>query len=190
MEPDPAGGGVRSGFSDLGRGDRWGILIASVARTVVVLAVILVSYFLLPVSGFNEASPLGAWLRLAALVLVFLTAMVLQARLIIGAAVPQARAVESVVELVMVFICLFALLYLALSGADPAAFSQPLSRLDALYFATSTLATVGFGDITARSQLARGVVTVQMLADLGVLVLIAKVTFFAARRGAFRLRRL
>ena len=42
--------------------------------------------------------------------------------------------------------------------------------MDALYFTTVTFATVGFGDITPVSQLARGVVTVQMIAGMGALV--------------------
>ena len=69
-----------------------------------------------------------------------------------------------------------------MSITSASAFSEPLSRTDALYFTTSTFATVGFGDITPVSQLARGVVSVQMIADLGALLLIAKVAFFAAGR--------
>ena len=80
------------------------------------------------------------------------------------------------------FLCLFALLYTSMSITSASSFSEPLSRTDALYFTTSTFATVGFGDITPVSQLARGVVSVQMIADLGALLLIAKVAFFAAGR--------
>ncbi|GGH92879.1 hypothetical protein GCM10007170_12450 [Arthrobacter liuii] len=137
---------------------------------------------MIPVGGFNDQNAAGAWIRLAAVVLVFLAVLALQLRTILTAYVPQLRAAEAVVELVLLLLCLFALLYLSMSVTDPASFSEPLSRTDALYFTTSTFATVGFGDITPVSELARGLVAVQMVAGLGALVIIARVTFFAAGR--------
>jgi voltage-gated potassium channel Kch len=102
--------------------------------------------------------------------------------MILAAEVPQVRAAEAVVETVLMFLFLFAFLYTSMSTTDALAFTEPLSRMDALYFTTVTFATVGFGDITPVSQLARAVVTVQMIAGLGALVLVAKVAFFAADR--------
>ena len=61
--------------------------------------------------------------------------------------------------------------------------------MDALYFTTVTFATVGFGDIAPTSELARAVVTVQMIAGLGFLILVAKVAFFAADRRLHGYRR-
>ena len=106
--------------------------------------------------------------------------------MILAAHIPQVRAAATVVECLLMFLCLFALLYTSLSLTDSSSFSEPLNKTDALYFTTSTFATVGFGDITPVSQLARSVVTVQMIADLGALLLVAKVAFFAAGQ---RLRR-
>ena len=102
--------------------------------------------------------------------------------MILTAHIPQVRAAVAVVESVLMFLCLFALLYMSMSLTDHLSFSEPLNRTDALYFTTSTFATVGFGDITPVSQLARAVVSVQMIADLGALLLVAKVAFFAAGR--------
>ncbi len=51
-------------------------------------------------------------------------------------------------------------------------FNVSLSHLDALYFAVGTLSTAGTGSITPQSQLARGLVTIQMVLDF-VLVAIA-----------------
>jgi hypothetical protein len=45
-------------------------------------------------------------------------------------------------------------------------FNVTLSRLDALYFALGTLTTAGTGSITPISQLARGLVSIQMILDL------------------------
>ena len=53
--------------------------------------------------------------------------------------------------------------------ASAASFTQPLTRTDALYFTVTVFSTVGFGDITAKSEAARIVLIVQMLADLAAL---------------------
>lgn len=49
-----------------------------------------------------------------------------------------------------------------------------LTRTDALYFAITVFATVGFGDIAATSQTARIIVTVQMILDLIVIGLVVR----------------
>ncbi|MDR7082773.1 voltage-gated potassium channel Kch [Arthrobacter ginsengisoli] len=166
----------------LDRAARRHVVIITAFRLAAFLAIILFLFFAIPVGGFNEDNPAAAWIRLVAVLLVFLSALALQLRLITAAEVPQVRAAEAVVETVLMFLCLFALLYTSMATTDPAAFTEPLTRLDALYFTTVTFATVGFGDITPVSQLARGVVTVQMIAGMGALVMVAKVAFFAAGR--------
>jgi voltage-gated potassium channel Kch len=52
------------------------------------------------------------------------------------------------------------------------------TRVDALYFTTATMTTVGYGDISAVGQLARTVVMVNLLFDL---VFIAALTRLASR---------
>ena len=167
---------------DLDKAGRRRVLILAVTRLAAFTLITLTLYFVIPIGGFNGDNPAAAWIRLAAVVLVFLAALALQLRMILSAHIPQVRAAEAVVETVLMFLCLFGLLYLSLSLTDHSSFSEPLSRTDALYFTTSTFATVGFGDITPVSQLARSVVSVQMIADLGALLLVAKVAFFAAGR--------
>ncbi|GIF96491.1 potassium channel family protein [Catellatospora citrea] len=51
----------------------------------------------------------------------------------------------------------------------PGQFVDLNTRLDALYFALSTLATVGFGDVHAQGQFARGLLCVQMLFNAVIL---------------------
>jgi voltage-gated potassium channel len=166
----------------LDKSGRRRVIVLAVIRLAVVLAIILSLFFLVPVEGFNADNPAGAWIRLGAVAFVFLISLALQLQMILTADVPQVRAAEAVVESILLFLCLFALLYTSMSITDSASFSEPLSKVDALYFTTSTFATVGFGDITPVSRLARAVVSVQMIADLGALVLVAKVAFFAAGR--------
>jgi hypothetical protein len=47
---------------------------------------------------------------------------------------------------------------------------------------------VGFGDITPKTDVARLVVTVQMLADLAVIAVVIRLILGAAARGVDRLR--
>ena len=65
-------------------------------------------------------------------------------------------------------------------------FSQPLTRTDALYFTVTVFSTVGFGDITPKSEAARVVVIVQMLGDLALLGAGARVLLGAVQRGLQR----
>ncbi|MFF5792477.1 ion channel [Paeniglutamicibacter sp. NPDC012692] len=159
------------------------VAFAAVIRLTLILTVSFLLYFLIPVGGFNESNPLAAWIRLSAVALLFLAVLGLQVRIVLSASVPQVRAVEAVVESVVAFVLLFSLLYLSISTSDPTAFSEHMNRVDALYFTSSTFSTVGFGDIVAASTLTRGLVALQMIAGLGVLGMVAKVSFHAAKLG-------
>ena len=45
-------------------------------------------------------------------------------------------------------------------------FTEPLTRADALHLSTTVFTSVGFGDISAVSEAARLLVTLQMILDL------------------------
>jgi Ion channel len=54
-----------------------------------------------------------------------------------------------------------------MAHTNPANFNtHPLTRTDMLYFTVTVFSSVGFGDITAASQLARLVVTARIVLDL------------------------
>ena len=61
-------------------------------------------------------------------------------------------------------------------------FSTRLTHLDAIYFTMGTLSTAGTGSIAPVSQLARGLQTLQMLLDLGFLLV--AVTLVVGRLAA------
>lgn len=174
-------------FMNLDDAGRLQVAFGAVIRLTLILAVSFLLYFLIPVGGFNESNPLAAWIRLSGVTLLFLAVLGLHVRIVLSASVPQVRAVEavveSVVESVVAFVLLFSLLYLSISTSDPTAFSEQMNRVDALYFTSSTFSTVGFGDIVATSTLTRGLVALQMIAGLGVLGMVAKVSFHAAKLG-------
>jgi len=93
----------------------------------------------------------------------------LQIRSILRSRRPSLRAIEALAFSIPLLILSFASIYFLLSQSDGAAFTEPLSRTDALYFGVTVFATVGFGDIAPASQPARLVVTIQMICNLLVL---------------------
>lgn len=69
------------------------------------------------------------------------------------------------VVLAEIVACAFALAYFALATQGDH-FVGIQTRLDALYFTLTTMTTVGYGDIRATTQLARGVVCAQLAFNL------------------------
>jgi hypothetical protein len=96
---------------------------------------------------------------------------------------PVFAAIEALSLVASLFITLFAFLYVSISTSDPSAFTQPIGKLAGIYFAVTTLATVGFGDIAAASNPARVAVTAQMVLDLVLLGVAVKVLGSSARRA-------
>ncbi|MFI6503226.1 ion channel [Nonomuraea typhae] len=80
----------------------------------------------------------------------------------------QAR-LRTLLLLMYVVTTFFALGYLMVETVDPGQFEGLATKTDALYFTVATIATVGFGDVHATGQVARGLVTVQMAFDLVIL---------------------
>ncbi|NUT38262.1 MAG: two pore domain potassium channel family protein [Hamadaea sp.] len=64
---------------------------------------------------------------------------------------------------------LFALIDYSVAVYSPGEFDDLNTRVDALYFALATLLTVGFGDVSAQGQFARGLLCVQMVFNVAVL---------------------
>ena len=89
---------------------------------------------------------------------------------------------------ILVFLTLFARLYLSADAGDHGAFSQVLDRTTALYFTITVFATVGFGDIVAQTQATKLLVSVQMLLNLVVLGLVVRLLLAAGQRGVQRKR--
>jgi voltage-gated potassium channel len=155
-------------------------LLLAIVRTTVTTVGVVVLYFVLPLDrGFS----VGTLLALAAGVLGMGLLVAWQVRAILRSAHPALRAVESISFSVPLFLLLFAGTYAVLSDSDPASFTEPLTRLDSLYFVITVFATVGFGDISAVTGLARSLVTVQMVGDLILIGLVLRVFLTAVERG-------
>jgi voltage-gated potassium channel len=83
----------------------------------------------------------------------------------------------------------FALTDYVIARGDGTQFAGLRTKTDGLYFAVTTLATVGFGDVHAQGQLARQVVTVQMVFNLVVLASAARVLIRGISRRSRTSRR-
>jgi voltage-gated potassium channel len=76
---------------------------------------------------------------------------------------PVGDAVSALMISLVTLVVSFAACYHVLSERNPAAMHGMATKLDALYFEVTTVATVGYGDITAVTQGARALVTINML---------------------------
>ncbi|MBQ0885610.1 two pore domain potassium channel family protein [Streptomyces sp. RM72] len=173
----PSRGGLRS---------RRAAGAVTVARAVSVAVGLVTAYYLLPL---DERLTAGTSVLLVCGLLVVLVVFCWEVRAIARSPHPRLRAVEGLAATLVLFLVLFAGSYYLLDRSAPGSFSEPLNRTDALYFTLTTFATVGFGDITARSQTGRVLTMVQMAGGLLLVGVAARVLASAVQAGLNRRRR-
>ncbi|MEV4613148.1 potassium channel family protein [Kitasatospora sp. NPDC052868] len=155
------------------------MIVRAVLRIVGSATALVTLYFLLPL---DRSSTWSAVTMLVVGLVVFVGLVAFQVRSIIRSPFPGLRAVEALATSVPLFLLLFASAYVVMAAMSAGNFGGPLTHTDGLYFAVTIFSTVGFGDITAKSQAARLVVTGQMIADLVVLGLAIKIIMGAVSR--------
>ena len=154
-------------------------VLGAAGSTIALVAI----YYLLPLDRSSE------WFAVTMLVigLVLLIGLVaFQVRWIVTSPFPGLRGVEALATSIPLFLLLFASTYVVMDTISANGFSEPLTRTDAVYFTVTVFTTVGFGDITAKTEAARLVVTGQMIVDLVTIGLAVKVIVGAAKRGRQR----
>lgn len=130
------------------------------AHLSLVLSAVVVVYFIAPVSSELHRATVVRIL-LSVLVLGLLVAgVVRQLRLHLD---DQDRRVDGLIVSIVVVMTAFSFCYYALQQRDPSQFVELKTRLDALYFTATTASSVGFGDVHAAGQVARGMVLVQIV---------------------------
>ena len=166
-------------YEDLTPARRRRLEAALLARSVVVGVLLFVAYYLLPL---NKPESFGVLLLVGGLILVAVV-VAWQVRAIQNSPFPRLRGFQTLISGIPLLLVVFAAVYYLTGLTEPDSFTQPMDKIDAMYFTVTVFSTVGFGDITAKSDLARTLVTVQMLVNLVVIGLVAKVIFGAVDTG-------
>jgi hypothetical protein len=156
------------------------LVVRSMVRVVASIVVLLAVYYLVPMDSHTNRNPVIG-LTVALLALVYL--LWWQLRAIVDSRYPGLRAVEALAVSIPLLVLIFATTYFVIGQHTDGAFSEPMTRTDSLYFTVTTFATVGFGDITAKNQSTRALVTFQMFLDLLVLGVGLRVIVAAVQRG-------
>ena len=163
-------------------------LVGSGLRAVLSAGVLIAAYFLLPTIHRRAHShgallDVGVMLRLGVAFAIFVAVLAIEVRSIARARHPMLRAAVAMAVVIPLFLLFFAWLYLNMSITDPGMFNMRMSRMTALYFTVTVFSTVGFGDITPHTDLARLTTTVQMLADLAVVAVVIRLILGVASRS-------
>jgi voltage-gated potassium channel len=170
--------------SELQARKRRRLIMAALLRALLTATLLTALYYALPM---DENWHLSAGVRLVVGLVVMVAVITWQIRTVLRSSYPGIRAVEALAVTVPFFLLFFASTYVLMSSNGSGHFSQEnLSRTDSLYFAVTTFATVGYGDITATSQSARLVVTFQMILDLLILGVGIRAFVGAVRLGQQR----
>ena len=156
------------------------MIVRTVLRIVASTTALVALYYLLPL----DHSSTGIAVTILVIGLAgFIGLVAFHVRSIIRSPFPGLRAIEALAISVPLFVLLFAATYVVMATMSASNFGGRLTHTDGLYFTVTVLSTVGFGDITAKTEAARLVVTGQMIADLVILAVAVKIVVGAVSRG-------
>lgn len=148
----------------------WMILTASIPLAV---------YFLLPLD--DDFGDLLALLLVVGVAGSLIPLSFRQARLVLRSPHPLLDAVRCIVTGFVMVIVSFSAAYYVLSAGREDQIQGLDTKLDAVYFSVTIMATVGFGDIHATGQFARGIVTWHMIVNFALLAVALRVISWALK---------
>jgi hypothetical protein len=127
------------------------------------VALILVAYFVLPVDPRLHTDTV---LRVVGIMVVLGLLAIGMTRLLRLHVEDEQRRVDELVLSIVVVVAVFAFAFYTLEYHNPGQVAGLHTRVDALYFTLTTLATIGYGDVHAVGQTARVLVAAQIVFDL------------------------
>jgi voltage-gated potassium channel len=175
---------TRRRYEELTPRARRRLVTLSLLRSAASVTLLVVVYYKAPLDVSLDTA---SWIEFGVALLAFAVMIAWQVRAIISSDLPRLRAIQAVAVGLPLLLLMFASAYIVISGNQPDAFTEALSRTDSLYFTVTVFATVGFGDIAPKTELARVVTMIQMLLGVVVVGLIAKI-FLNAVQVAVRRR--
>ena len=177
--PDPGSPVPPEYAITLSRKEKVLLLLGAIARTVFGAAIIWIGLSLIP-SDPDAVDWVPIFFIIAALS-VFGLFFHFQLKKIKKARYPQLRSIEALIMVSIMFIAVFAAIYTQISIRYPGSFSEPLDHFNAYYYAMTVLATVGFGDITPVTPMARIISMIQMGLDLAFIGVAVRVVSSTAK---------
>jgi hypothetical protein len=150
----------------------------SITQTMMHIAGLVAVFVIFPVSDRRW------WLGLVIGLLVVAGSVPLTVRRVKGVSTTHAPVLEAglaVMTMIAMIVVGFSAVYASLSryGTE---FTDIHTKLDAIYFTVTTLATVGYGDLAPAGQLARAVAITQMIVDILVIGVAARLAMRVADR--------
>ena len=128
---------------------------------------VLLLYWVLPIESFDDVMTIAVMIMLSLAVWVYF--VIREVYRLRDSPYPLIRLSGTLIATIMLLVVIFAQVFLTLDHTAPGSFSQELNKMGALYFSMTVTATVGFGDIVAKTDTARAVVTFQMFINLVLL---------------------
>jgi voltage-gated potassium channel Kch len=166
-------------LDEMSRQDKRRALIRSLTRAALGVSLLLLAYCLLPLYAATNKELV---IRLIVAGIVIAGILLWEIQVISRSEFPQLRAADALITGITLLVVVFSSIYLSMSKANVAAFSEPLGRTSAMYFTMTTLTTVGYGDVVAKSDSARISVMIQMVFNVAFIGLAVKWITFTARR--------
>ena len=147
--------------------------------TVLTIVVPVVAYFLVPLD--KEFGELIAAMLVIAAAASLIPISIRQAQRVLTSPDPLFDAMRCIVSALVFLVVAFSSAYFVLAANYDNQIAGLETKLDAIYFTITILATVGFGDISATGQTARGIVSGQMVVNFAVLAVSLRVVTWALK---------
>lgn len=140
---------------------------AQLIRALLVSGLLVMIYFLAPLEP--AATGARAVVRAALAVAGLVVVAVLVGRLAVRLLRDESGSGAALLVALVGGVVMFAFVDYLVAVSGPGQFADLETKTDGLYFAVTTLTTTGFGDVHARGELARGLVTAQMVYNIAVI---------------------
>ncbi|QGN49858.1 ion channel [Micromonospora sp. WMMD558] len=158
-------------------------------RALLACLLLLVAYFVVPVEPDPDRARLLVRSTITGVLVAAIAWLVTRQvhRQLRADGTAAAREVPSLLKLAVALVAgvlAFALADFVIARSSSEQFANLETRIDALYFALTTLTTIGYGDVHAQGQVARAAVCGQMVFSIGVIATGVSIVFRRLLPGA------